>query len=577
MDIKRIIVKEYLESLTESRELDLLFPILLESQGFVICAKPPEYLGTSQYGKDVVAIGNDLRDGIKKRFYFELKGGSDRHITATTYKKEDGIRESIIEAKDAKFDFENKNYEKLPLKIVLVHNGELKSSVEKTFKDFINREFPKDGSVEFERWGISELTDIFSEKLFGAYLLTDAISTKLFNKVLIELDTSDKVSIHFIDLLNNMFSSIKREQYNKTIPRKWTVLFESLNLVSFILSTEAKKYNNLEIAKKYQIYLIIRFFYWILINKLEKDVAVIEYFGKTLSTWINLMNDYFKRTLPIARLKDGLFCESGGTYEQIGYTIRTFDYLQFLVMYLRFTHLANPQIDMDSLKSILITVLNKNTVSNRPLLDIHSTPIINILNFFIDFRDKNNASIYLKSILDRIKQNKETINRFPDANNKVENVIKYFVTGEKPFGYIDSTSPLLAVLMEYTVILDMKDEYYYMRDFILDNDIELGLFVPHHGKKSTSKHLIENKDSDLEELLFSEYFLNEGYQASTSLLNKNFRDRLSFEEFKESIINRKDEFTYDYRSDHVGTFLRDLAHIYFKTPYFPDKWRQYLE
>ena len=38
------------------------------------------------------------------------------------------------------------------------------------------------------------------------------------------------------------------------------------------------------------------------------------------------------------------------------------------------------------------------------------------------------------------------------------------------------------------------------------------------------------------------------------------------------------EFTYEYRTDKAGySFLRDLAHIYNKTPYFPDKWRIYLQ
>lgn len=155
MDIKPIIVREYLESLTESEELDYVFPILLESQGFIILSKPKEYKGFSQYGKDVVAVGIDFEDRIKKRFYFELKGGNDRHVSDITYSKKDGIRESLIEAKDRKFEFNNKEYEKLPLKIVLVHNGEMKPNVKDTFDGFIDREFPKGGNAEFNRWDIS--------------------------------------------------------------------------------------------------------------------------------------------------------------------------------------------------------------------------------------------------------------------------------------------------------------------------------------------------------------------------------------------------------------------------------------
>ena len=58
-------------------------------------------------------------------------------------------------------------------------------------------------------------------------------------------------------------------------------------------------------------------------------------------------------------------------------------------------------------------------------------------------------------------------------------------------------------------------------------------------------------------------------------LHKNFDENLSFEEFKEQVLLQKDEFIYEYRTDKAGySFLKDLAHIYFRTPYFPDRWRQ---
>ena len=56
-------------------------------------------------------------------------------------------------------------------------------------------------------------------------------------------------------------------------------------------------------------------------------------------------------------------------------------------------------------------------------------------------------------------------------------------------------------------------------------------------------------------------------------LNSDAAKALTFEEFKEKILSLKKEFTYEYRSEQ---FLRDLAHIYFRTPYFPDKWRYLL-
>ena len=305
MDIKPIIVRKYLESLTESDELDMIFPILLESKGFRILTKPKEFKGFPQYGKDVVAVGKDFEDGVLKRFYFEIKGGEDRHITTQTYKKDDGIRESILEAKDKKFTSSYKNFDSLPLKIVLVHNGETKANIREVFEDFIEKQFPKDGDSEFGQWDISQLTKLFAENLFGAYLLTDQKTTTLFNRVLVNLNTNDGVQRDFIELIDVLLFEKENWQssYEKTLPRKWKRIFESLKLISFILYTESKEYNNLEIVKRHLTHLILRFWYWILKNKLENNKAVVAFYTQLFFFYREILIEFFERTIPIAIIK----------------------------------------------------------------------------------------------------------------------------------------------------------------------------------------------------------------------------------------------------------------------------------
>lgn len=179
MSSNNIIVQEYLGSLKEDKELDYLFPILLNSMGFRIIQTAKESKGQSQYGKDIIAIGKNEHEE-KFRWYFELKGYGDKDITDKNYSSTDGIRESIIEAKDTAFnDTSIPEFNQLPIKIVLVHNGVLKTNIRPTFEGFISKEF-KDG--EFERWDIYYLTDLFSKYLFSEYLLSDSDSNRLFKK-----------------------------------------------------------------------------------------------------------------------------------------------------------------------------------------------------------------------------------------------------------------------------------------------------------------------------------------------------------------------------------------------------------
>ncbi len=579
MDIKPIIVRKYLESLTESDELDMIFPILLESKGFRILTKPKEFKGFPQYGKDVVAVGKDFEDGVLKRFYFEIKGGEDRHITTQTYKKDDGIRESILEAKDKKFTSSYKNFDSLPLKIVLVHNGETKANIREVFEDFIEKQFPKDGDIEFGQWDISQLTKLFAENLFGAYLLTDQKTTTLFNRVLVNLNVNDGVQRDFIELIDVLLFEKESWQasYEKTLPRKWKLIFESLKLISFIIYTESKEYNNLEIAKRHLTHLILRVWYWTLKNKLENNKTVLAFYTQLFLFYREVLIEFFERTIPIAIINDGLHAEKSGRYEQIGYTIRTFDYLKYLCFIINVDKaLLKEKFQMTNSINILSEVLNNNSVSAKPLIDIHSLPIMDALNLLIASNEPEHAKTYLNEVFSYIKIRKDKSDILPDASNSIENVIKLTVTGTKPIYYSDSTSPILAVLLEYLAILDMKESYEFMRDFIIEKEIDLGVFVPHHGINSVSRHLIEESENDLEEQLFSRS-VSDGYQSELTVKERLSSKPLSFDDFKAKIQTRKNEFEYDYRTDKAGfPFLKDLAHIYFNTPYFPDKWRSLL-
>jgi hypothetical protein len=571
MNIRQLVVKDYLESLTERDELNRIFPLLLESMEFEILSKPTEYLGLQEYGKDIVAVGID-EDNVKRRFYFELKGGADRNITTRNFYGKDGIQESITEATYTPFVSAYPKFEDLPLKVIIVHNGVIEGGLQKTFENFLVKISNSVDNTVFERWDIARLTAMFSENLFGAYLLTDSSTTKLFNRVLVNLDTSDGISRDFVKLIDSLFEKNEWKEYRTRIPRKWQLLFESLKLISFIIYTESKEYNNLDITKRYLTHLVLRYWYWILKNNLESDENVLKYFNQVMQFFYEVLQQYFDRTLSIAQAKDGLYAENGGIYEQVGYTQRTFDYLAYFLILVNMEKACFKDYDLLDAKTGVHNVIRYNSVSKRPLLDIHSLVIVNTIELFIETDDIDSAIAYLKSVLATIRYRKEKSGMLPDANNSIQNVIKYTVTGTKPVYYSDSTSPILAILLEYIALFGLEAEYDQMRIFVKKYDITLGLFIPHHSKNSVSEELIEDKENDLEEQLFSKP-LRDGYQVDTRL-TKNLIDDLPFKEFKEKMEKRKDEFIYEYRTDKAGySFLKDLAHFYFQTPYFPDKWR----
>ncbi|WP_269236969.1 hypothetical protein [Flavobacterium flavigenum] len=572
MNIKPTIIKDYLESLKEDNELDVIFTILLQTLEYEILSTPKEYKGFSQYGKDIVAVKNDPVDGIKKRFYFELKAGN---IDSEKWNKPDnGVRDTLRMTVDADFKTTYKDFDKLPIKVVLVFNGMVSEKIRTSLNGFSQKEFIEKG-IEFEEWNIYKISDLLSNEIFSRYLLINDENIRLFNRVLVNLNVGENVSNDFDSLLNNLLFKNSFSKTKGKLSRSQKLIFQSVNLVAYIIYTESKNYNNLSIAKKYLTHLILKYWFWILKNKLETIKEVINLFNQFYLFYNSTIEEYLERNLNLLELKDGLHYENGGRYEQIGYTVRSYD---FNVTLNYFINSLKDKIQKDQYKSYIFRInntLQNINVLSRPLIDIHSIPIIDNINLLIYFGDIESAKQYLLNILGYLKFLKKNYNKFPDASNNIESVIKYTVTSVKPVYYIDSISPLLAVLLEYIAILDLDQTYYETRKFVIESDITLGLFVPHHSINSISKHLIENTENDLEEQLFS-ISVNDGYQIETSMFSE-FNKELSFEDFKNKLLKRKDEFQYEYRTDKYGfSSLRTIAHYYFKTPYFPDYWRNHI-
>ena len=120
--MRNIIIKDYISSLKEDKELDYIFTLLLENMDFQIVSTPHNTRGQTQYGKDVVATGKD-ENGRMWKWYFIIKGHAAKDINSYNFNSPDGIRESLLVAKDVDFEsYSIPGFNKLPTKFVVVHN-----------------------------------------------------------------------------------------------------------------------------------------------------------------------------------------------------------------------------------------------------------------------------------------------------------------------------------------------------------------------------------------------------------------------------------------------------------------------
>ena len=564
MSSNNVIVREYLASLKEDSELDYLFPILLNLMGFRIVQTAKESKGQSQYGKDIIAIGNDEK-GIKHRWYFELKGYADRDITQANYSKPDGIRDSIIEAKDAVFkDSTIPGFNDLPTKIVVVHNGVLKTNLRVTFEGFISREF-KDG--EFERWDIYYLTDIFSKFLFNEYLLSDDTSNRLLKKTLAFLDSPDNDYSEFkklVDIQFNKFEVVKNRAFKK--------LFATLNLLNSLIFHYSKENDYLVPAKECSKFLVLKTWHWILENNLQNKKPVVREFRKLLNVQYEIFNKYFQKTSPVAKIENGLYSEFGGFYEKVGYPLRCFDYLDDIIYYCRLRNTIFEPKKLEGIKNkqkdFIIELINNNSGFKRPILDNNSIPILQLFLFFSDkdcLRQKDVEFLfsYINKIINYIKIEKIRHNRLPELHNNISHTIDFLATGIKPDEYCDSSSILIAVLLEICIIFDSEELFKEILSFV---DEKLSIQIVS----------IDFESHNVEQLLFEKHLHNEYFVECIDRVQnglKLLKDEQNFSEFKKSVLDKK-EIPYRYKTDVLGlSCIRYLAHSYFKNEILPEEWR----
>ncbi len=569
MSSNNIIVREYLSSLKEDKELDYLFPILLNLMGFRIIQTAKESKGQSQYGKDIIAIGKD-KNGTKYKWYFELKGYSDKDITQSNYSKPDGIRESIIEAKDTLFqDSSVPEFNKLPTKIVVVHSGILKTNIRNTFEGFIAREF-KEG--EFERWDIYYLTELFSQYLFNEYLLSDETSNRLLKKTLAFLDSPDNEYEDFKKLVSIQFDKVKNIK-----SRAFKKLFGTLNLLNSIIFHYSKENNYLVPAKECSKFLTLKTWHWILKNNLQDKKPVVKEFKKLLKGQFEIFTSYFKKTYPVAKIEDGLFSEYGVLFEKIGYPLRCFDYLDDLIYYCR---LRNTIFESNKIKYIknkqkdlIIELVENNSGFNRPILDNHSIPIIQLFLFFTDKeclrqKDIDFLGKFFILTISNLKIEKIKNNIYPELYNRIDPIVEFVATGDKPDEYCDTSSILIAILLEISLIFNSEYLFKEITSFIDEN---LSLQIAS----------IDFNKYNVEQLLFEKHLHNEYFVECIDKINKNglkiLKTEVNFDEFKKIVVDKKQALNL-YKTDVLGlSCIRYLAHSYFKNEILPEEWRKLIK
>lgn len=549
--MKNRILREYIESLKEDNELDYIFPILLQAMGFRIVSTPRNSKGQPQHGKDIVAIGYDTNN-IIYRWYFELKGNGAKDITTTNFYAEDGVRDSLLEAKDVAYDCQSiPKFDELPVKIVFVHNGILQANAEPAFNGFIKNNY---SDVNFERWDIERLTLLFSEHLFEECIFADDVCYTLFKKVLVMLDAPGW-NTNDIDRIIDIFWT--RCPISKT-PNKRIVnkTFAGLNLILAIIFKNCEECGNLLPAKWSSERIILKTWSWILQNKVENRKIYYDNFMKIYDLHITIYDSYIHKLLPMALSYKGLYQPMGTFSERVCYPLRCYDFLNDLLYYYLSTEWFGYEdipTRNDQLR-IVTNIIKQNSGFDVPLLDNHSITLVLLTRFVWACGQPEDESVikdyfeYIDRLCTNVILRHKRQNIFPEFYNNIKEVCASMF--KKSEDYVDSSSMYLLVLVEILAFFRRKTNYKYLRKEINASKVNLQIPLPIF-------------DEYLEVNLFDHHLHNEMCVKSSICLPDTLEAFLKTFKIKYKPIS--------FRTEKIDLSpLLLLAHIHYKTEFFPN-------
>lgn len=546
MKTKQEIVKQYVASLKEDRELDYIFPLLLERMGFRVLSTPKQSKGQSQYGRDVIAVKREK--GINTLFLFELKGFRAKDINDKSLNEKDGLIESMRASKYTLYrDASIPDLDKYAKKYVYVHNGYIEANSVATLDGFVSKEFPE---KNFERWGLDKLTELFSKYLFEETILTDSESYRLFKKVLVLLDSEENDYSDIVSLVERQIELV--DSHEKLSKRTELNFFATLSLIGGMVYYYAEDADNLYPAKFCMDTIVLKTWGWILRRTLE-DTKIKGLFFPIVIQQVSVYEEYLNKIIGATGFKNGFYGFVPHDTEKFFYPLRCYDFLNDLLYYFcAMLSLGTTERDLEACKSLVKSIIDNNDGFEMPLLDTHSIPILLLFRYFMikpQERDCEFVAEFLAASVLNVVARYKDMGMWPEMTGNRKALAKSLYS--KSDDYHCESSLLLTTLVELLAYIGAADCYKVLRQSIIDSGVNLQVAYPIHDEYDIETELFRKR-------LYDELAVETGIQLPETL-----------EEFQETFSKAYKPIRY--RTDKAGFFyLRILAHIYYQTDFFPD-------
>lgn len=469
----KLIIKQYLSSLKERNELDVLLPDLLAMMGLNVFSKPS--IGTRQYGVDVAAFGK-IDNGVETVYLFSIKCGDLGRKDWNSGNIQD-LQSSLDEIREAYISTHlPSEYQNQPVEICICFGGNLKESIRLNIAQYENKYQTND--LTFSEWGGDKLT-----KLIEQHFLNEKLLPKNFQSMLrksLALISEPTISYkHFSQLVfalskakenKDRIKSLRQLRISLGVLIAWCK--DENNLESAYLSAELSLLHAWELAK-------------LSFDKKTKDaVAMRESLQSIFSAYLLLCDNFLQaKVLPHIDKKYAL-SQAIHSSNRVDINLKIFDLLSRVAMqgiWLQRGVLIEEQInnvcDLTLVKQrdkhylYIKQLINNNPMLFTPYKDEQAIDIVIAIYFLMhDNRNTNFVHDYLLEMLNRINFNFNIHSNYPCNINEYYKLIEHPLKLTEEYRKENTKgSVLYPYIALFAATLNFDDIYKIVQEFKVEN------------------------------------------------------------------------------------------------------------
>lgn len=550
------LTSEYIALLKEDGELDKLLVDILISKNIIPISKPQK---GRQYGVDIAAIGKD-KDNIEKLFLVTVKQGN---ITRSVWDSgQNSVRQSLNEIREAYINASlTARQKKLPKIIIVATNGVLEQTIQISWAQYTEK-FKEEG-VEFEFWGIDDISKMVSENLLSDRLFSSEMRS-LLKKTLAFLELKDYDLNHYKKLVNLVLD--KPLKTKKPVLKRLKLLQICLNIVFKWAEDNGYLKSAIYAADK----TILKSFEWLNIQGHFKEKYVYLEFYNLHSirreigiAYFNKVNNHYFVEHSLQRYSKNQIEYSLTVWEEIGILANI-----GLTEIRHYQYHLNPKTQelaavyersAITISEALVSLIDTNPTSHYPLYDNHVIDIEPAMRFLYLTGKKDECIKWLRTLVVGIHDAKILKGFFPLFRENYENLVDYYIGNKKQD---EKSSMLLTFLADWCAILNSSEAYEDLKKILelFDNKLNLQIWFP----KSETE----------------EFYLNNGYSRESGKVKHSIALHDLLEDYNKEMKEEVKLFSSEKEFDSIKVgydFIFTITSLYHRELPFPFFWRRFIE